>query len=160
MVWPASLYVSTLSHLLDQLFDCPVLLAEVFSRLLFGGPLLMNPVLFLICLFFIPSYFDILGWNKSINLKSNPVPLVPLTAWPPPEVAPCMQASWSGEAVRAVRDGFTLAPCSSSSSTHSRLPEAQALHRGVLPWMVRTSTWRNRREKSTSHLVLCNFWIF
>lgn len=36
-----------------------------------------------------------------------------MTAWQsvvPAEGLPCMQASWSGEAVRAVRDGFTLAP--------------------------------------------------
>lgn len=59
-----------------------------------------------------------------------------------------MQASWRGEAVRAVRDGLTLAPYSKSSLAHSRLPEAQALHRGVLPWMVRTSTWKNRRNNS------------
>lgn len=56
---------------------------------------------------------------------------------------PRIQASWSGDAVRAVRDGFTLAPYSKSSLAHSRLPEAQALHRGVLPWMVRTSTWED-----------------
>lgn len=62
------------------------------------------------------------------------------------EGLPCMQASWSGEAVRAVRDGLTLAPYPKSSLTHSRLPEAQALHRGVLPWMVRTSTWKNHRN--------------
>lgn len=57
---------------------------------------------------------------------------------------PWMQASWSGDAVRAVRDGFTLAPYSKSILAHSRLPEAQALHRGVLPWMVRTSTCKTQ----------------
>lgn len=62
------------------------------------------------------------------------------------EGLPRMQASWSGEAVRAVRDGFTLAPYSKSSLAHSRLPEEHALHRGVLPWMVRTSTWNNHRN--------------
>lgn len=46
-----------------------------------------------------------------------------------------------GEAVSAVREGLTLAPCSSSIFAHSRLPAAQVLQRGVLPWMVLMSTW-------------------
>ena len=62
------------------------------------------------------------------------------------EGLPFMQASWSGEAVRAVRDGLTLAPYCKSSFAHSRLPEAQAWHRGVLPWIVRTSTWSNQGD--------------
>ena len=47
----------------------------------------------------------------------------------------------AGEAVSAVREGLTLVPCSSSIFAHSRLPAAQALQRGALPWMVLTSTW-------------------
>lgn len=86
--------------------------------------------------------------------------------WPdePPRAAagvlPCMQASWSGEAVRAVRDGLTLAPYSSSSLAHSRLPEAQALQRGVLPWMVRTSTWRNQVKNLPFLFFLYNYYDF
>lgn len=56
-------------------------------------------------------------------------------------VLPFMQASCRGEAVSAVREGLTLAPCSSSIFAHSRLPAAQVLQRGVLPWMVLMSTW-------------------
>lgn len=53
---------------------------------------------------------------------------------------PPIQASWSGEKVNS--GGFTVAPCSSSSFTHSRLPAAQASHSGVLPSMLRASTWK------------------
>ncbi len=53
-----------------------------------------------------------------------------------------MQASWRGEKVNS--GGFTVAPYSNSSFTHSRLPAAQASHSGVLPSMLRASTWRAR----------------
>lgn len=53
---------------------------------------------------------------------------------------PPIQASWSGEKVNS--GGLTVAPCSSSSFTHSRLPAAQASHSGVLPSMLRASTWK------------------
>ncbi len=61
-------------------------------------------------------------------------------AFPLLAISPRMQASWRGEAVRAVREGLTEAPWSTSSLTLSMLPAAQAWQRGVLPWMVRTST--------------------
>lgn len=57
-----------------------------------------------------------------------------------------MQASWRGEKVNS--GGLTVAPYSSSSFTHSRLPAAQASHNGVLPSMLRASTW-----KAQSHTV-------
>lgn len=75
-----------------------------------------------------------------------------------PEDAPWMQASWSGDAVSAVSEGFTVAPYSKSSRAHSRLPAAQALQRGVLPWMVRMSTWNShthiRRHLTTTSASL------
>lgn len=56
------------------------------------------------------------------------------------QYAPPIQASWSGEKVNS--GGLTVAPYSSSSFTHSMLPAAQASHSGVLPSMLRASTWR------------------
>lgn len=53
---------------------------------------------------------------------------------------PDIQASWRGEKVKS--GGLTFAPYSNSSCTHSRLPAAQASHSGVLPSMLRASTWR------------------
>lgn len=52
-----------------------------------------------------------------------------------------MQASWRGEAVREVRAGLALAPWSSKSLTHSKLPAEQASHSGVLPSTFLASTW-------------------
>lgn len=60
-----------------------------------------------------------------------------------------MQASWRGEKVNS--GGFTVAPYSSSSLTQSRLPAAQASHSGVLPSMLRASTWR-KRAVMTAHM--------
>lgn len=70
---------------------------------------------------------------------------------------PPMQASWSGEKVNS--GGFTVAPYSSSSFTHSRLPAAQASHSGVLPSMLRASTWRIEtiHHKHTSHVINIGF---
>lgn len=71
---------------------------------------------------------------------------------------PPMQASWSGEKVN--NGGFTIAPYSSSSFTHSRLPAAQASHSGVLPSMLRASTWRREKmmhQEHTSHAIKIDF---
>lgn len=51
-----------------------------------------------------------------------------------------MQASWSGEAVREVRAALALVLCFSNSLTHSKLPDEQASHRGVLPSTFLAST--------------------
>lgn len=60
-----------------------------------------------------------------------------------------MQASWRGEKVN--NGGLTVAPYWSSSLTHSRLPAAQASHNGVLPSMLRASTWRAKRDNKAVH---------
>lgn len=56
---------------------------------------------------------------------------------------PDIQASWRGEKVKS--GGLTVAPYSNSSFTHSKLPAAQASHSGVLPSMLRASTWMSQR---------------
>lgn len=73
-----------------------------------------------------------------------------ILAWCVSQDAPPMQASWRGEKVN--RGGFTVAPYSSSSFTHSRLPAAQASHNGVLPSMLRASTFKlNKIYQSVNH---------
>lgn len=67
--------------------------------------------------------------------------------------SPPMQASWRGEAVREVRAGLALAPCSSKSLTHSKLPAELASHSGVLPSTFLASTWE---ESVTCHRII--YW--
>lgn len=69
---------------------------------------------------------------------------------------PPIQASWSGEKVNS--GGLTVAPCSSSSFTHSRLPAAQASHSGVLPSMLRASTWKTESHDQNTILVTPSWW--
>lgn len=65
---------------------------------------------------------------------------------------PDIQASWRGEKVKS--GGLTVAPYSNISFTHSRLPAAQASHSGVLPSMLRASTWRAQRGQSGKRQIV------
>lgn len=67
-----------------------------------------------------------------------------------------MQASWRGEKVNS--GGLTVAPYSSSSFTHSRLPAAQASHSGVLPSMLRASTWRTQSHHKVKNTTIRQSW--
>ena len=82
--------------------------------------------------------------SQTIVMHAHPTPATHL---------PPMQASCRGEVVREERVGFTLAPCSSSILTQSKLPTEQASHRGVLPSVLRASTYKTTQPS----YVLINY---